>query len=226
MATTKKRTTTAAKPVTRAKARSTSKGVALTGPKLAGTRPWRRSSASPRSSGPPTSSARCSAKWACRSPSSSGPSPPASSTPGTWTSSTSLGVLDISRNGAQHCRVAPRKAWRRASPRHLNRALNRTVSDSHLSVSPIAGDGESRSSWNGSSSRRCSVAAAWHHGVSVCAPGRGCRRWALPNGVYADRFQADESRKSWLRRWEYGREPPDADYPYSLGHMHVRANVS
>jgi hypothetical protein len=44
----------------------------------------------------------------------------------------------------------------------------------------------------------------------------------LADHLYVFRFQEDDSRKSWLRRWEYRREPPDADYPYSLGHLHVR----
>jgi hypothetical protein len=37
------------------------------------------------------------------------------------------------------------------------------------------------------------------------------------------RLQADESRESWLIRWEYLREPPHADYLYPGAHVHVNA---
>jgi hypothetical protein len=106
--------------------------------------------------------------------------------------------------------------------RHLNRVLNKTVSDSRLSVSPLAGDGEmfelerlveredAPLQLHGTTAR-LSVRLA-----VVVIDGR-CRTVS-----YAYRFHADESPKSWLRRWEYRREPPDADYPYSLGHLHVR----
>jgi hypothetical protein len=38
---------------------------------------------------------------------------------------------------------------------------------------------------------------------------------------YVYRLQADASESSWLMRWEYFREPPVADYPYPLAHVHV-----
>jgi hypothetical protein len=105
---------------------------------------------------------------------------------------------------------------------HLNRVLNRTVSDSHLSVSPIIGDGEKFQlarlveRQNVPLQLRGTTASLFVRLVVVVEDGR-CK-----TDSYEYRFQADESRKSWLRRWEYRREPPDADYPYSLGHMHVR----
>ncbi len=40
---------------------------------------------------------------------------------------------------------------------------------------------------------------------------------------YSYRLQADESRESWLVRWEYFRTPPRPDYPYPLAHVHVNA---
>jgi hypothetical protein len=106
--------------------------------------------------------------------------------------------------------------------RHLNRALNRTVSDSHLSVSPIAGDGERFQlerlvEQEDAPLQLRGITACLSVRLAVVVVDGRCRTVS-----YAYRFQADESRKSWLRRWEYRREPPDADYPYSLGHMHVR----
>jgi hypothetical protein len=38
---------------------------------------------------------------------------------------------------------------------------------------------------------------------------------------YGYRLQADESRESWLIRWEYLRERPRLDYPYPSAHVHV-----
>jgi hypothetical protein len=105
---------------------------------------------------------------------------------------------------------------------HLNRVLNRTVSDSHLSVSPIVGTGEKFQlarlveRQNVPLQLRGTTASLFVRLVVVVEDGRPT------TDSYEYRFQADESRKSWLRRWEYRREPPDADYPYSLGHLHVR----
>lgn len=43
---------------------------------------------------------------------------------------------------------------------------------------------------------------------------------------YSYRLQADESRESWLVRWEYYRSPPRADYAYPLAHVHLNAAFS
>jgi hypothetical protein len=105
---------------------------------------------------------------------------------------------------------------------HLNRVLNLTVSDSHLSVSPLAGDGEKFQlarlveRQNVPLQLRGTTARLLVRLAVVVVDGR-CRTVS-----YAYRFQADESPKSWLRRWEYHREPPAPDYPYALGHLHVR----
>ena len=40
---------------------------------------------------------------------------------------------------------------------------------------------------------------------------------------YSYRLQASESRKSWLIRWEYVREPPPTDYAYPRAHVHLNA---
>jgi hypothetical protein len=105
---------------------------------------------------------------------------------------------------------------------HLNRVLNRTVSDSHLSVSPIDGDGDTFEltrlveRQNVPLQLRGTKASLFVRLLVVVEDGR------CTTDSYEYRFQADESRRSWLRRWEYRREPPDADYPYSLAHVHVR----
>jgi hypothetical protein len=108
--------------------------------------------------------------------------------------------------------------------RHLNRALNRTVSDSHLSVSPIAGHGdgdmfqlERLIEQEDAPLQLHGTTARLSVRLTVAVVDGRCR-----TDSYAYRYQADESPKSWLIRWEYRREPPVADYPYSLAHVHVR----
>jgi hypothetical protein len=108
---------------------------------------------------------------------------------------------------------------------HLNRVLNLTVSDSHLSVSPIAGHSHGEKFQLARLVERQNVPLQLHGTTArlsvrqlvVVKDGR-CR-----TDSYVYRFQADESPKSWLMRWEYRREPPVADYPYALAHMHIRA---
>jgi hypothetical protein len=103
----------------------------------------------------------------------------------------------------------------------LNGALNRTVSDSRLSVEPIVGypdafeltrvvDGDDVPLELDGTTARLYVQQ-----VVVVEDGR-CRTES-----YVYRLQADESPKSWLMRWEYRREPPVADYPYELSHVHM-----
>jgi hypothetical protein len=41
--------------------------------------------------------------------------------------------------------------------------------------------------------------------------------------TYHYRFQTDESKDSWLFRWEWFRKPPRPDYRYPLAHFHVNA---
>ena len=38
---------------------------------------------------------------------------------------------------------------------------------------------------------------------------------------YSYRLQADDTRDSWLIRWEYFRDTPKTNYPYPLAHVHV-----
>jgi hypothetical protein len=104
---------------------------------------------------------------------------------------------------------------------HLNRALNRTVSDSRLSIVPLDDDGDAFQltrvvdredaplELNGTAAR-LSVQQ-----LVVVEDGR-CRTES-----YVYRLQADESPKSWLIRWEYARERQHPDYPYPTAHLHV-----
>jgi hypothetical protein len=97
--------------------------------------------------------------------------------------------------------------------RHLNRVLNQTVSDSHLSVSPLVGDADGEKFQLARLVERQNVPLQLRGATArllvrlavVVVDGR-CRTVS-----YAYRFQADESPKSWLRRWEYHREPPAPD---------------
>jgi len=106
---------------------------------------------------------------------------------------------------------------------HLNGTLNRTVSDSRLSVTPIAGypdafeltrvvDGNDAPLELDGTTARLFVRL-----VVVVEEGR-CR---TEFSTY--RLQADASRGSWLIRWDYRREPPLADYHYPRGHAHVNS---
>lgn len=40
---------------------------------------------------------------------------------------------------------------------------------------------------------------------------------------YSYRIQHAPDRSTWLVRWEYLREPPNPEYPYPLGHLHLNA---
>ncbi len=110
---------------------------------------------------------------------------------------------------------------------HLNRVLNLTVSDARLSVSPVTGDGDGETFQlerivEGEdvplelyrSTARLSVQQV------VVVKDRRCKTKS-----YEYRYQADESRKSWLMRWDYSRERPRPVYPYGLSHMHIRATL-
>jgi hypothetical protein len=103
----------------------------------------------------------------------------------------------------------------------LNGVLNRTVSDSRLSITPIAGypdafelirvvDGANASLELGGTTARLYVRL-----VVVVEDGR-CRTES-----YAYRLQADGSMGSWLVRWEYVRDPPPSDSAYPRAHVHV-----
>jgi hypothetical protein len=104
----------------------------------------------------------------------------------------------------------------------LNEVLNRTVSDSRLSVRPIAGhDADAFELVRIVDAGRvpCELDGTAAHLfvrlVVVVEDGR-CRTES-----YAYRLQSGPSTGSWLIRWEYRRDPPRADYPYPRAHVHV-----
>jgi hypothetical protein len=107
---------------------------------------------------------------------------------------------------------------------HLNGVLNRTVSDSRLSVTPIAGYPDAFEL-----SRvveRANVPLELD-GTTIClflhevlVVEDGCCR----TESYAYRLQADGSMGSWLFRWEYVREPPPSDVAYPRAHIHVNGS--
>ncbi len=136
-------------------------------------------------------------------------------------SSTSLGSCASARTG----RALPRRVAQGLADR-LNGVLNRTVSDSRLSVEPIAGypdgfeltrvvgDDDAPLELDGTTARLFVRLAV------VVEDGR-CR-----TDSYSYRLQTDESPKSWLIRWEFVRYPPPGDYAYPRAHVHVNATFA
>ena len=43
--------------------------------------------------------------------------------------------------------------------------------------------------------------------------------------TYSYNLHRAHDRKAWLCRWEFFRQPPKPEYPYSLGHVHVNATL-
>jgi hypothetical protein len=106
----------------------------------------------------------------------------------------------------------------------LNGALNRTVSDSRLSVRPIVGhDADAFELTRVVQEDRVpleldgTTARLFVRLLVVVEDGR-CRTES-----YTYRLQADASQGSWLIRWEYVREPPRAEYAYPRAHVHVNS---
>jgi hypothetical protein len=103
----------------------------------------------------------------------------------------------------------------------LNSVLNRTVSDSRLSITPIAGYPDAFElirvvdEANAPLELDGSTARLYVRMVVVVEDGR-CRTES-----YAYRLQADESMRSWLVRWEYVSDPSPADVGYPQAHVHV-----
>lgn len=138
---------------------------------------------------------------------------------GTWPWTSSSANSASARTGTK----LPRRVAQGFADR-LNGVLNRAVSDSRLSVTPIAGypdafevvrivDGDDASLELDGTTARLYVRQ-----VIVVDDAR-CR---MESYVY--RLQADESPKSWLIRWEYTREPSRADYSYPRAHLHVNGS--
>jgi hypothetical protein len=106
----------------------------------------------------------------------------------------------------------------------LNSVLNRTVSDSRLSVRKVAdrsgafelsrvvAENDTPLELNGVPLR-----LFVKHVVTI-ENGR-CR-----TNTYSYRLQPDGAGKSWLIRWEYARNRPTADYVYPLAHVYFNGN--
>jgi hypothetical protein len=106
----------------------------------------------------------------------------------------------------------------------LNGALNKTVTDSRLSVRPILGhDADAFELTRVVQEDRVpleldgTTACLFVRLLVVVQAGR-CR-----TEFYTYRLQADSSRDSWLIRWDYRRDPPLADYAYPTAHVHVNS---
>jgi hypothetical protein len=135
---------------------------------------------------------------------------------GMWPLTSSLVYFVSGRTGTK----LPRRVAQRFAD-HLNGVLNRTVSDSRLSVTPIAGypdafelvrvvDGA-----NAPLELDGTTARLYLRLVVVVEDG-ACRTES-----YGYRLQADASMGSWLIRWEYVRDPPAAYFSYPRAHVHV-----
>jgi hypothetical protein len=118
--------------------------------------------------------------------------------------------------------ITPRRAAQ-AFADHLNSVLNRTVTDSRLSLIPLpystsafeltrlVGEASAPLELDGTAAR------LFVRQIIEVIDGH-CRTES-----YSYRLQADEAVGSWLVRWEYHRERPRHDYSYPLAHVHVNA---
>jgi hypothetical protein len=122
-------------------------------------------------------------------------------------------------------RALPRRVAQGLADR-LNGVLNRTVSDSRLSVAAIAGCSDVFELTRVVNEDKAPLEL---DGVSLCLfvkhvvaieDGR-CR-----TDSYSYRLQSDGWPKSWLIRWEYVRDPPRGDYAYPPAHVHVNATFA
>jgi hypothetical protein len=104
----------------------------------------------------------------------------------------------------------------------LNSVLNRTVTDSRLSLIPRPDD---PAAFELTRLVGTSPASLELHGTSNRLFVR--QVFEVIDGhcqveSYRYRLQATDARESWLIRWEYYREPPKADYQYPLAHVHLK----
>lgn len=122
--------------------------------------------------------------------------------------------------------IEPPRRAAQAFADHLNYVLNRTISDSRLSLVELP-----RTPGVFELARRVGQASAplELHGTParlfvrqvIEVVGGHCQVES-----YSYRLQRDDSRESWLLRWEYFREPPRADYPYAPAHVHLNGNFA
>jgi hypothetical protein len=115
--------------------------------------------------------------------------------------------------------ATPRRAAQRFAD-HLNSVLNRTVSDSRLSLIPRPEDPDT---FELTRLVEGSSAPLELHGTSSRLFVR--QLFEVVDGhcrieSYSYRLQTADHRESWLIRWEYYRDSPRAHYPYPLAHVH------
>jgi hypothetical protein len=127
----------------------------------------------------------------------------------------------LARTGPAEARVAAQ-----GFVDHLNGILNRTVTDSRLSLLPLPYD-------EGAFEVTRLVG---HEALPLELLGR--QRWLFvaqtivvvndhcQTESYSYRLQEDETPASWLLRWEYFRSPPRPNYAYPLAHVHVNAPLA
>jgi hypothetical protein len=119
--------------------------------------------------------------------------------------------------------VARPRADAQAFADHLNGVLNRTVTESRLSLVPFPWSDEtfelSRNQDGASNALELSDGFLYVRHMIKVVKGH-CQTLS-----YTYSFQSDDDRNSWLVRWCYHRAPPKSDYPYPLGHMHIRADL-
>jgi hypothetical protein len=109
---------------------------------------------------------------------------------------------------------------------HLNGVINRTASECRLSV--IADKSTDRP--------RFDIARLVEGAITPLDLNGSRARLLVQQKVeveddhvstltYVYRYQLDETKGSWLFRWEFFRNKPKDDYPYPLAHFHVNANM-
>jgi hypothetical protein len=109
---------------------------------------------------------------------------------------------------------------------HLNSVLNRTISDARLSLIQRP---EDPNAFELTRLVEGSSASLELHGTSNRLFVR--QLFEVVQGhcqieSYSYRLQLTGARESWLIRWEYYREPPRADYPYALAHVHFNGALA
>ncbi len=109
---------------------------------------------------------------------------------------------------------------------HLNAVLNQTVTDARLSLLALPDDEHAFEITRLVGAARAPLDLLGsplrlfvRHTVVVCDG--HCRTES-----YGYRLQSGEAAGSWLLRWEYFRDPPRPDYPYSLAHLHVNGSFA
>ena len=126
------------------------------------------------------------------------------------------GSFALARTG-----IPPSRKAAQAFVDHLNAVINRTVTDSRLSLIPLPDDDDAFEitrlvdrARTPLDLRRSSLQLFVRQTVVVV--GGHCQTES-----YTYRLQSGGSAKSWLLRWEYYRDLPRPDFLYPLAHVHV-----